>query len=727
MIDYFRPKGQTYISGKKYLVGAAACIIGIAGISYSNSSSAMDLQTAVEIALQSNPEIAESAANRRAIDFEYEQAKRLNNPSLILEGRAGPEWVDSRTTRLLGNDDDVLFGRQASATFQQNLLSFGRNDAERDRQASRVDSAAYRVRERSELVSLDVVQAYLDIMRLREIVDLADQNVAFHEGKVNEISRGVSGGIKSEADAQQARERLSAAKISRNETEEALDIAGSDFRRVVGRDVGQTQMPSSISAKVPRTLAEAIGQARKNNPTLWIANTDLDTARAEYRRAKADLKPELLFEVVGRAGDDIGGFRDTANDVRAQMRLRYEFRGGIKSSVVQEQINRVDEARARIMTLERNVESLVREAWSTRKRTSRRVEDLKTQVAEGTNLLDSYSREFDIGRRTLLDILDAEASLFQAQTSLATAQFADIFAQYRLLAATGNLLDAFGVKAPREADTSLRALEKVEPTPLADTEERRYPKHFEDTMGNYNGSSQAVTILDDEKSLDIASVDIRPVMRKTASPEEAKQAMAAIDAIIDSKPASKSVLVETSTELQRTATKVETNIQPITDMAVELYEGHSPKSEVQEMASSSPSVTKEVSQMVTDYVVVKGDTLYSIATRNNLSVEKLRKLNTLADNNILTGQRLYIPAITHKVSAQYALETAVPYYSPSRPVTPIENHSLPAVSEAAFVPEHNVVKVDRDKYQTLLKQAGARHYPSMDAIFIDRTMYLLDS
>ena len=718
---------QDFTLGRYLTTGSAACLLWMTIGFYSNSAYAMDLQTAVEIALQSNPEIAEAAANRRAIDFEYEQARRLNNPSLILEGRAGPEWVDSRTTRLLGNDDDVLFGRQASATFQQNLLSFGRNGAERDRQASRVDSAAYRVRERSELVSLDVVQAYLDIMRLREIVDLADQNVAFHEGKVSEISRGVSGGIKSEADAQQARERLSAAKISRSETEEALDIAGSDFRRVVGRDVGQTQMPNTISAKVPRTLAEAIGQARKNNPTLRIANTDLDTARAEYRKAKADLKPELLFEVVGRAGDDIGGFRDNANDVRGQMRLRYEFRGGIKSSVVQEQINRVDESRARIMTLERNVESLVREAWSTRKRTSRRVEDLKAQVAEGTNLLDSYSREFDIGRRTLLDILDAESSLFQAQTSLATAQFADIFAQYRLLAATGSLLDAFGVKAPREADASLRALEKVEPTPLADTEERRYPKHFDDTMGNYYGASQVATIINDEKSIDFAKMDIRPIIRRTATPEEAKQAMNAIDAIVDTKPTSPSALVEEPTEVKQAVAKIETNIQPITEMAVELYEGHSSNSYVKEMALSAISVNPEVTQMVTDYVVVKGDTLYSIATRNNLSVEKMRQLNALSDNNIKTGQRLYVPAISHEASVQYSLETAEPYYAPSRPVTPIENHSLPAVSEAAFVPEHNVVKVDSAKYQTLLQQAGARHYPSMDAVFIDRTMYLLDS
>ena len=77
-------------------------------IGFASTAQSMDLRTAIEIALETNPEIGESAANRRAIDFEYQQAKELSRPNIILEGRAGPEWVDSRTTRVLGNDDEIL-------------------------------------------------------------------------------------------------------------------------------------------------------------------------------------------------------------------------------------------------------------------------------------------------------------------------------------------------------------------------------------------------------------------------------------------------------------------------------------------------------------------------------------------------------------------------------------------------------------------------------------------
>ena len=464
---------------KLYLLSAGVCLALISTMTlYGSSVQAMDLKTALEITLHTNPDIAESAANRRAIDFEYEQARRLNGPAVIIEGRAGPEWVDSRTTRLLGNDEDVLFGRQASVTIEQNLMSFGRHNSERDRQASRIDAAAHRVKERSELISLDVVQSYFDIMRLRDVINFADRNVAFHESKTSEISQSVSGGVRSQADAQQSRERLSAALVSRNETEEALSIAESNFMRLVGREIGMTEQPSSVAASLPQTLAEALQQARQNNPTLKISNADLDTALAEYRKSKADKRPTLKMEVSGRAGDNIAGFRDTSNDVRAQLVFRHEFRGGIKSSAVQEHLNRVDEVRQRIMRLERNVDGLVREAWATRNSTRQRKIELAKQVAEGVNLLDSYQREFTVGRRSLLDILDSQSSLFQAQTSLVTAQHADLYAQFRILASTGMLMESLGLSPRREADANLRAYEKVEDTPAAEMEPRRYPNHY---------------------------------------------------------------------------------------------------------------------------------------------------------------------------------------------------------------------------------------------------------
>ena len=470
-------KNHTGLKSILRLGGVLGAILFVTG-----QGSAMDLKTAIEIALETNPEIGEASANRRAIDFEYQQAKQLGNPNVIIEGRAGPELIDSRTTRLFGTNDEALFARQASVVLQQNLYSFGRHDAEQDRQASRSDAAAHRVWERTEFVSLDVAQAYYDILRLREILDFSDQNVAFHQKISDDLSRGVTSGITRETDRVQAQERLSSSLISRNEVEESHDIAQAKFLQLVGQEIGTVITPPSMAAMTPNSLTAALAAARRNNPTIKIAYADLDVARAEYRAAKAEGKPELLFELDGRAGDHVGGFRDRSNDVRAQVVFRYEFRGGIRKSAVQEHINWVDEARQRVMGVERNVENLVRNAWITRTKTQARVNDLQERVTTGQKLRSDYEREFRIGNRSLLDILNSQEDLFQSQSALITAQQADKYAQYRLLAATGDLLSALGLEPRRESKANLRDVERVPLTPAADTEKRRNPHHFDKVM-----------------------------------------------------------------------------------------------------------------------------------------------------------------------------------------------------------------------------------------------------
>lgn len=445
------------------------------------SAFAIDLTKAIEEALRTNPEIGEAAANKRAIDFEYQQAKQIGNPHVIFEGRAGPSWIDSRTSRLFGNDDEILFARQASVTMQKNLYSFGRNEAEKDKQASRVDAASNRVYERSEFVGLDVSQAYFDILRLRDIISYADLNVAFHQQMADDLARGVASGIVRETDSLQAQERLASSKISLNEIEESHDIAMAKFTQLVGHDVGDASAPPMFEAFVPKTLENALATARNNNPTIKIAYADLDVARANYRAAKAEKKPELGFELSGRSGEHTDSFRDHNNDIRAQLVLKYEFRGGIKSSAVQEHLNWVDEQRQRVMTIERNVDNLVRNAWITRSKMQMRVRDLDQRVATGTKLRDDYQRERVLGNRSLLDILNAQEDLFQSQSSLVTAKYADHYARYRLLASTGQLLEALGLEPRREAKANVRAYQDVPLTPSADSEKRKQPKHYFDT------------------------------------------------------------------------------------------------------------------------------------------------------------------------------------------------------------------------------------------------------
>ncbi len=102
--------------------------------------------------------------SREAIEFELRQAKGLYLPSVDLEASTGARSLDNPSRRSSGLDNDPLYPSEVSLVLTQKLYDGGRTRAEIDRQASRVDSASFRVLERSESVGLQIVREYLEYM-----------------------------------------------------------------------------------------------------------------------------------------------------------------------------------------------------------------------------------------------------------------------------------------------------------------------------------------------------------------------------------------------------------------------------------------------------------------------------------------------------------------------------------------------------------------------------------
>lgn len=113
------------------------------------SAHALTLREAIAVAVESNPEIGQAIQNREAIEFELRQAKGLYLPSIDLEAATGVRRLDNDSRRALDTEDDALYPSEAGVVITQKLYDHGARRAERDRQASRVDGASFRVLERS--------------------------------------------------------------------------------------------------------------------------------------------------------------------------------------------------------------------------------------------------------------------------------------------------------------------------------------------------------------------------------------------------------------------------------------------------------------------------------------------------------------------------------------------------------------------------------------------------
>jgi adhesin transport system outer membrane protein len=439
---------------------------------------AVDLRSAVQSALQSNPEIREAVHNREATLEELNQARGQWHPRVDLRASAGLRELRNPSRRRIGLGDELLKPVEGELVIDQLLVDAGGRNAEIRRQASRTDAAAARIEERSEFVALNVARNYIDYLLQQRLVAIAEDNVAFHQRLAGDLRQGVQQGSISIADQQQAEERLQAARARAIEAREDLETAAIAFQTLTGLSLDSVSVPPDLSAQMPATLAEAEASARDNNPRVQEALADLTSQREVVRAARSDVGPRLNAEGRARIGNDIDGFAGNTRDLQGNLVLRWTLtNGGIKEAHVREQQRRADESHARLFETQRRAEEDARSAWSRLQNQQRLVGELESQSRISDDLLLSYREQFNVGRRSLLDVLDAQNTRQNVQAQAETARMSRLLAQYRVLAASSRLIEALGVQMPAEAYSDLRTRYKVRAVPASDRQENslRYP------------------------------------------------------------------------------------------------------------------------------------------------------------------------------------------------------------------------------------------------------------
>lgn len=443
-------------SGRQRLLrGAAAITAGViftVGLAVGGlPAAAFTLEDTVQATLATNPEIGEVAANREAIDQELRQARSLYAPSIDLRGAIGPEYTNSPATRNRLDDDnsETLIRMESQVTLTQMLFDGFSTSSEVDRQLARLDSAAYRVREAAEFVALDGIEAHLNVLRNVALVELAEQNVVEHQRILDQVSRLAREGGGSIADVRQTEARIAAARSALATAVGNLRDARAVYRSVVGMPPEDLVVPDPPLAAVPAGAEAAAADAFVANPTVRIANADIDVAEAELTGARSGYYPRLDLEMGAGANRNLDGIEGGDVDAQALLVLRYNlFRGGADIAREREAFSRLREARETLRRVKRTAEEDARVAYNAFLTAQERADALEAQADATRSTRDAYAQQFDIGRRSLLDLLDSENELFISRSNFVTARYTAIFAVYRVLTATGDLLMVMDVDAP---------------------------------------------------------------------------------------------------------------------------------------------------------------------------------------------------------------------------------------------------------------------------------------
>jgi adhesin transport system outer membrane protein len=468
--------------GVRHLLMAAVSILCF---SSADGVSALTLEESIASALKTNPSIGQAIESRRATEWELRQARGLYLPRVDVEASAGARELDSPARRAVGLVGSTLYPQEVGAIIQQSIINLG-SRSEIEYQASRVDGASLRVLERSENIALQVALTYHEILLKERVLVLARDNIAFHDMLLGDI-RQAAGGTLTIADQRQAEERALAARAKSTEAAEELEAARIRFIKLVGQQPGMTSPVRSLAAAVPPNLQQAVSTLAQRNPTIRLADADIDSAQSLVSKARADFWPTLGLELRARAGHDIDGVEDRTSDAQALIVFRWQLYNGVRDANIQEQIARVGEDWMRFYETQRAIEEELRTSYSRRTEQMQLLTFLEPQLAANRDVVQAYREQFTVGRRSLLDLLNAQNTYYSVQVLVETARSAVSFAEYRIVSADGRLLASLNQTPPPESDASARVNATVPQKPAYETIERKTPPPLDGAGRGYFG------------------------------------------------------------------------------------------------------------------------------------------------------------------------------------------------------------------------------------------------
>jgi adhesin transport system outer membrane protein len=431
------------------ICGVVAVQVGLCATA---SAEVFDINAAIQQAILTNPGVGEAAANRRATESELRQQQGTLLPQFRVEGRFGPERFNQEIVPAPTGNGNWQNGRSISVVGRQLLFDGFASLNEIWRQSARVNASAARVHERTELLALDAAEAYIDITRYTRLIAIAEDNLRVHRNLFANVQSRFNGGRAGEGDLEQTRERVENAEATLAGFRQNLDEAKAKYRKAVGLEPFNLRTPGRLGG-LPKRKDEALAAALRFNPTIQAAESDAKAAKYGLDATAGAFVPNVYLEGRVSRGIDSDSYVGTRDFASGKVVASWDiFRGGQDAWKRSEMSERYIQSTMAHARLQRDAVESIDKAWAGRTLTQDRIAALNRQIASDRKVIVAYQKEYELGQRSLVDLLNAQNQLFNALVSLMSTQSVAVFADYQLLAAMGGLIQY--VKAPPPADAA---------------------------------------------------------------------------------------------------------------------------------------------------------------------------------------------------------------------------------------------------------------------------------
>ena len=419
----------------------------------------LTLKDAARNAVLNNPEVLSRWHTFKAAESERDAASGAFLPRLDLTAGVGREKRDDPLLQL-------GYTRNSTSLTLTQMLYDGfatLNDVKRLDHARLL--RALEIQDSAESVALEAARAYFDVLRFRTLVNRAEENYVVHRSMFEQIQSKAQAGVARRVDLEQAAGRLALAEANLLTESSNLHDVSARFQRIVGEVPGkELESLPKLSNGLPPNAEAAIKLAQAGNPALRASIENVRSAISAAEARRAAYQPRLDLRLSTLSGNDLNGYTGSHHTNVAEVVLNWNLFNGMsdvaRSRQYAEQANVARDLRDKTC---RDVRQTLAIAYNDVRKLNEQLTYLDQHQLSIEKARDAYRKQFDIGQRTLLDLLDTENELFQARRAYANAEYDLAIAHVRTHAGMGRLLPALGVSA-KEATAVLAELEQWDAT-----------------------------------------------------------------------------------------------------------------------------------------------------------------------------------------------------------------------------------------------------------------------
>lgn len=399
---------------------------------------AQSLKTSLEDVISTNPIILERLSNYNSVKEEITAAKSGYYPKLDLSLGVGYEKTDRDNTSF----DFKVY--QNSLKYTQNVFNGFETTYRVQQQKSKTLSSAYSYIEKVNSTSFDLVNSYLQVMKNHELLQTAKENVEINQIVLIKVEKLYKAGLTTLSEVNKIKASLYLAKSNYVVQENTLLDAQYSLQKTLGKDINNSYMSRpQLNVELPLTIQEAQEFALKNNPSLLISEYNIKLSKASYKEKKAAYYPKIDLEVSQTLNHNLNAIQGDENRFRAMAYVKYNlFNGFSDKSSIQKGISKIQQEKESKDTIRRDIIEELKLSYSAYEKLTDQLKHLQSYKEFSHQTLQLYTKEYDLGRRSLLDLLSAQNDFIGSKSQIINTEYNLLFAKYRIIDSMGILVSS---------------------------------------------------------------------------------------------------------------------------------------------------------------------------------------------------------------------------------------------------------------------------------------------